>query len=147
MAGFTPGRAQEYGIGDFVEELGPVPHGQAIELMMRSNALYLPVSTGFYENASIPGKLFEYLGSGRPILASATPDSEVATVLASVGGALCVLPGDIQNLAHSLERICNRDRLDLFFSPRLPNAVAQYTRSSLSKKLAGLLDSLAKSQY
>jgi len=145
MAGFPPGRAQEYGIDEFIEELGPVPHGQAIDLMMHANALYLPVSQGFYEKASIPGKLFEYIGSGRPILASVTPDSEVAAVLASVGGALCILPGDVHKLADSLERICNRDGLDLF-PARLPNAVAQYTRSSLSKKLATLFDSVTKSR-
>jgi glycosyltransferase involved in cell wall biosynthesis len=145
MAGFPPGRAREYGIEDFVEELGPVPHGQAIDLMMRSSALYLPVSQGFYEKAHLPGKLFEYIGSGRPILASVIPDSEVAAVLASVGGALCVLPGDVQKLADSLERMCNRDGLDLF-SARLPNAVAQYTRRSLSKKLATLLDSVTQSR-
>ncbi|MFO1431117.1 MAG: glycosyltransferase [Candidatus Competibacteraceae bacterium] len=144
-AGFPPGRAREYGIEDIVEEWGRVPHGQAIDLMLRSSALYLPVSKGFYEKASMPGKLFEYIGSGRPILASATPDSEVAAVLAAVGGALRILPGDVQKLADSLEKICNRDGLGLF-PARLPNAVAQYTRSSLSKKLATLLDSVTQNR-
>jgi len=143
VAGFPPGRAREYGIEDIVEELGPVPHDHAVDLMMSSSALYLPVSKGLYEKASLPGKLFEYIGSSRPILASVSPDSEVAAVLASVGGALSIEPGDVQKLADSLESMCNGDGIDLF-SARLPHAVAQYTRSGLSKKLAALLDSIVQ---
>lgn len=140
VAGFAPGRAKEYGIAQFVEELGPVPHAQAINLMAQASVLYLPVSKGLYEQTSLPGKLFEYLGSGRPILASASPDSEVAVTLDGVGGARCVAPGDIQALASVLEALCGRQGSALF-SPRIPDEVARYTRSSLTRKLASVLDS------
>ncbi|MBK1656442.1 glycosyltransferase [Allochromatium vinosum] len=142
VAGYPCGQAREYGVDDVIEELGPIPHARAVDLMMSANALYLPVSKGVYEKASIPGKLFEYIGSGRPILASVEPDSEVAAVLASVGGACSVLPGDFQELADSLHAMCSRDDDDLF-TARHTDAVAQYTRKGLTYKLATLLDTIA----
>lgn len=143
VAGFPPGRALKYGIDDIVEELGQVPHGRAIDLMMNASALYLPVSKGMYEIASLPGKLFEYLGSGRPIIASSLPNSEVTAVLSSVGGNCVVAPGDIQALAETIEKMCVADG-STAFSERIPGAVARYERSSLTKDLASLLDRISQ---
>jgi len=143
VAGFPPGRAWEYGINDVIEELGQVPHGCAVDLMMNASALYLPVSKGIYEKASLPGKLFEYLGSGRPIIASSLPDSEVTAVLSSVGGNCVVAPGDIDGLAKAIEKLCAADE-STAFSERIPGAAARYERSSLTKDLAALLDHVSR---
>jgi hypothetical protein len=140
MAGFKPGKAQEHDIADIVSELGFVPHDHAISIMMSSNALYLPVSSGQYEMSSIPGKLFEYIGSGRPILASVLPGSEVASVLDSVGGAHSITPGNVLAIAEFIERMCDEGRE--IFSIRDSSAIAQYTRNGLTKKLAKLFDSV-----
>jgi len=74
-------------------------------------------------------------------LASALPDSEVAVTLDGVGGARCVAPGDIQALASVLETLCAGRGGPGLFSPRIPDEVARYTRSSLTRKLASVLDS------
>lgn len=141
VAGFAPGRAAKYGIDELVEEHGRVTHAAALTLMMGASALYLPVSHGFYEHASIPGKLFEYLGSGRQILASAQPVSEVARVLEGVGGARLVAPGDIAALAQAIEQMCEGQE-DGAFSPRVPAELVNYTRASLTAKLARALDTV-----
>jgi glycosyltransferase involved in cell wall biosynthesis len=139
MAGFTPGRAAELKLDGCVQELGRVPHAQAIDLMCGADALYLPVSNGVYEYASIPGKLFEYLGSGRPILASAQNDSEVARVLDEVGGACRLLPGDVPSLAEALSRLGQPQAV---FATRQPQALARYTRAALTGKLAAALNDI-----
>jgi len=141
-AGFPPGRAREYGLEDTVTELGRVPHAQAIELMSGASALYLPVSGGLYEYASIPGKLFEYMGSGRPILASAQLGSEVAGVLDQVGGALRIDPGDIPGLANAIEKLCDGGEATLF-SPRSTAQLATFTRSNLTLQLSSVLNDIA----
>jgi glycosyltransferase involved in cell wall biosynthesis len=141
-AGFPPGRAREYGLEDLVTELGRVPHSQAIELMLGATALYLPVSGGLYEYASIPGKLFEYLGSGRPILASAQSGSEVAGVLDQVGGTLRLDPGDSVGLASAIEKLCDGSEAALF-STRSPVQLATFTRGNLTKQLSLVLDDIA----
>ena len=142
MAGFPPGRARMYGIEDYVEELGRVPHSEAIALMSGADALYLPVSKGVYEVASIPGKLFEYLGSQRPVLVSAQAGSEVAQVIDQVGGAVRLEPDDSASLARAIEQLCLAGPAAIF-SPRDEAALQNYTRSNLTRKLAQALDTVA----
>jgi glycosyltransferase involved in cell wall biosynthesis len=141
-AGFAPGPAQAHGIAEFVEERGRVTHAEALELMAGASALYLPVSKGLYEYASIPGKLFEYLASGRPVLASALGHSEVAATLNHVGGALRLEPGDVGALAGVLEQLCQVGAGGLF-STRDAEALASYKRGNLTKQLSQALDAVA----
>jgi glycosyltransferase involved in cell wall biosynthesis len=143
VAGFPPGRAAEHGIAELVEERGRVTHGEALDMMANASVLYLPVSKGLYEYASIPGKLFEYLASGRPVLASAQRGSEVVATLDQVGGALRVEPGDVSALADVLERLCGGGVGDLF-SPRRPKELARYKRSNLTQQLSGALNAISR---
>jgi glycosyltransferase involved in cell wall biosynthesis len=140
-AGFPPGRAREYGLDGIVTELGRVPHSQAIDLIAGASAVYLPVSNGLYEHASIPGKLFEYLGSGRPIIASALARSEVAATLEKVGGAVRIDPGNVEAVADAIAKLCDGTQAALF-SPRNTEALATYTRSNLTKSLGHVLDAI-----
>lgn len=143
VAGFPPGPAAGYGIAEYVEERGRVNHAEAIALMSGACAVYLPVSQGLYEFASMPGKLFDYLGCGRPVLASAQANSEVASALTQVGGAHRVDPGDIDALADVLARLCAGTGAELF-SPRRAHELAGYTRSKLTGKLALALDAITR---
>jgi glycosyltransferase involved in cell wall biosynthesis len=146
-AGFPPGKAAEFGIADFVEERGRVTHAEAISLMANADVLYLPVSKGLYEYASIPGKLFEYLGSNRPVLASTLPQSEVAAALDKVGGALRIDPGDIEGLAGILKKLCAQKDPDIF-TKRCSNELSKYSRYNLAGQLSlAFDDAMSSSSY
>jgi glycosyltransferase involved in cell wall biosynthesis len=141
-AGFEPGPASEFGVDDLVHELGPVPHDQALTLMRNADALYLSVPKGFYASASLPGKLFEYLGSGTPILAVAPAASEVARVIDDVGGALRIAPGEPEQLAEVIEAICAQGTSDMFL-PRRPDRLRRYTREATTRQLAAVFERVA----
>jgi hypothetical protein len=138
-AGYAPGPAAEFGIEDIVEELGRVPHLRAVQIMKTADMLYLPVSDGYYADASLPGKLFEYLGSTTPLVAAVPAGSEVARVLADVGGSARVEPGDDAALARVLERLCQGDAASLL-SERRPERLERYTRRSITGSLAEVLN-------
>lgn len=138
-AGFAPGPARTYGIDDVVDEMGPVSHDAALRLMSQADALYLPVPLGAYATASLPGKLFEYLGSGRPILAAVPADSEVAQVINDVGGAMRVDPGDDAAVARALEVMCSGQAGQLFSALR-PGRLARYTRAATTQQLVKVFD-------
>lgn len=57
------------GLGDIVRVLGNLPHKEALGLMKGANALLLIGDVSADAGAYIPGKLYEYMGIGNPILA------------------------------------------------------------------------------
>ena len=137
-AGFTVGPATEAGVTEWVSELGPVPHGQAVTLMKQADLLYLPVPSGYYANASLPGKLFEYLACGRPILAVVPEASEVAQVLSDTGGGVRIEPGDVAGLARVL---LSWLRGEACLGP--PKGIDRYSRATTTRRLASILDAAA----
>lgn len=141
-AGFKPGAAAEFGVAPWVTEHGPVPHRRAVELMTAADLLYLPLPDGFQGRAALAGKHFEYLGSGRPIVASAWPDSETARLADLVGGVHRVDPGDIATLADTLVRsleAVNAGKAPNLFPPVQREALSGYTRAETARRLAAVL--------
>lgn len=134
-AGFSPGPAVEAGVTEWVSEFGPVPHGQAVQLMKQADLLYLPVPSGYYATASLPGKLFEYLACGRPILAVVPESSEVAHVLNGTGGGLRIEPGDVAGMAQVL---LGWLRGEAQVVP--PQGIERYSRAATARRLASVLD-------
>ena len=71
-----------------VQFLGFLPHKEALLKMLDSAYLLLTVNNDF----AIPGKMFEYLATGIPILATAPAGSEVATLMQETVSGWCVEP-------------------------------------------------------
>lgn len=63
----------EHELGDIVEVLGHVPHQTALQTMNTSDILLLVADTHPDSGDYIPGKLFEYMAIGHPILALSLP--------------------------------------------------------------------------
>jgi hypothetical protein len=127
------------GVDDVVEEIGYVPHATATSMMNEADLLYLSVPIGFYANASLPGKLFEYMGSSSPILAVVPAESEVARVLNDVGGAARVDPGDVDAIVAILTGLF-AGKGPSMFSSRDGERLTRYTRASTAGRLAEVLN-------
>jgi glycosyltransferase involved in cell wall biosynthesis len=141
-AGFEPGEAIRYGVDNWVTEHGKVSHADAISIMANASLLYMPLPQGFQGRAALAGKHFEYLGSGRPILISATADSETASLVTELGGAIAVEPGDIVGLAQLIATGLSlggfvEDVLDV--PPVDKVALERYSRRSTAFALAQIL--------
>lgn len=77
--------ARRFGVDHMVIVRGQVSHREALELLCGSD---IQVAVGFKgpgAELQVPAKLFEYLGSGKPILAIAPKRSTIANVLANSG--------------------------------------------------------------
>jgi glycosyltransferase involved in cell wall biosynthesis len=73
-----------------VRVLGFMPQEQALCQMEETDYLLLVMT----DAASLTGKLFEYLATGKPILAITPADGEVARVLRETGAGWCAAPDD-----------------------------------------------------
>jgi colanic acid biosynthesis glycosyl transferase WcaI len=54
---------------------------------------------------SLPSKLYEIMASGRPLIASAEPTSDIAALLQSARAGLCIDPEDVGQLVAALRRL------------------------------------------
>ena len=72
-----------YQLGDYVQNLGYVSHTEAVVHQRKSQVLLLIEIDSEDTKSIIPGKLFEYMVSERPIIAIGPKDSDFAEIIAS----------------------------------------------------------------
>jgi glycosyltransferase involved in cell wall biosynthesis len=73
----------EFKLNDYVQNLGYVSHQEAVEHQRKSQVLLLIEINSEDTKSIIPGKLFEYMVSERPIIAIGPEDSDFAEIITS----------------------------------------------------------------
>ncbi len=91
----------KYGVERYVKVLPMVSHHEAMEIMIRSHLLLLIKAIGPGSLGQIPGKFFEYMGSGNRILCIGPLESEVAGIMREVDAGY-VVEDDENYLAEAL---------------------------------------------
>ena len=81
---------------EFVRFLGYLPHTQSVALIRSADLLFLPmhkIRSGARAGI-VPGKTFEYLATGKPILA-AVPEGDARDLVQAAGTGLVCEPDDV----------------------------------------------------
>jgi len=119
--------------GTSVRLLGFLPQDEALRHIADTDYLLLTMTNEF----SLPGKLFEYLASGKPIIALSPAHGEVARLIAETGAGWCVPHDDpeavrqvlTQAVQHATEgAIPFQTRRDVVSRYERPRLVAEYAR-------------------
>ena len=84
-----------------VDFRGPVSQAEARQILADSDALYLGLKADPTFEMTIPSKLFEYLGAGRPIIGAIA--GEGREILGVTGANDAVVPGDHDDLGRALQ--------------------------------------------
>ena len=82
-----------------------LPHRQAVEKMCSADLLLLSLPDVPQIDHHLPGKLFEYLGSGRPILMLGPTEGEAATVLNQMNAGVAAPFRDSESIREALEAL------------------------------------------
>lgn len=82
-------KIQACGLELITEYLGTIPREAALNLVMESHVLLLPLNKQDNAQGRIPGKLYEYLRSYNKILAFGPEDSDVSKILAETNAGKC----------------------------------------------------------
>jgi glycosyltransferase involved in cell wall biosynthesis len=118
------------------------PHAQAIQIMQSVDIvlLLLGVNPGWVGN--YPGKLFEYMASGTPILLVGPCGVSAELIVRS--GTGCFLPvDDPQAIVAGLRMLAEQPETfrQRFYHP-VPEVIAAYERKALTRKLADLFETV-----
>ena len=133
------------GIASKVELPGYLPHEQSVTALGRAGALFLPgagLPAGI-EDLIVPGKTYEYIASGRPILA-AIGHGDGRRLLEEAGGAYICDPSDPDSIADQLKRLHHDWRTGLLEGDgtRDMSVVQRYERANLAANLSAFLESI-----
>ena len=123
----------------FVVDHGYVSHAEAVALLRGSDLLFLPMHdlADDQRSRTVPGKTYEYLASGTPILA-ALPAGDARDLVTGIPNAGLCSPRDVGCMVHGI-----RETLDAPSSERaMPAIAAAYEREELTRRLAGVFDRL-----
>lgn len=130
-------RIRASGVAESARFLDYVPHERAVSLASGSDALLLIVDDVPQSAGILTGKLFEYIGLERPILALA-PDGEAATIVRELGGRH-VRPRDVDGMVAALDGMWEAFRAGAESEARVAD-VEPFTRRAQTKQLAALFD-------
>jgi glycosyltransferase involved in cell wall biosynthesis len=126
-----------------IDVVGQREHADALRAMHAADLLLLIANTTPGAEATVPGKLFEYLAVGRPVLAVAPEESSTADVLAQTGGGWLAPPDDPSAIACSLQRAFDEHRLGQRLSADRQWRV-RFDRRVLAGELAEIFEHAAR---
>ena len=128
---------KNYNLSDYINNLGYVSHKEAIKCQKKSQLLLLVEIDSEDTKCIIPGKLFEYMVSNRPIVAIGPEGSDVEKIIKETNTGNYFTYKDYE----SLKRII-LEHYKAFQNNNLqshPIGLQKYHRKALTKSLANLI--------
>ena len=126
------------GLEDSMINMGYQPHSVAVEQQRQASLLILPLRKEPEYKAVLPGKLFEYLASQRPILGIGQPDGAMAMIVNETRTGTIIDWEDRKGLTQYIEQ-CWERHLEGRLSTEGAD-LSRFTRRSLTRRMAGLFD-------
>jgi glycosyltransferase involved in cell wall biosynthesis len=125
---------------------GYVSHAESIALMRTADFLFLPMQNLPVGTRAtiVPGKTYEYIASGTPILA-AVPEGDARDILAETGNAVLVRPDDVDAMSAAILTEVARARADVE-RDRGTAVAARFRYGELARELAGVFDTVLDRQ-
>ena len=124
---------RERGLGAQLVDLGYLPHSRVVQEQQEADLLILPLRHEPEYAKVLPGKIFEYIASGRPVLGIGQEDGAAAAILRDSGAG----------------RMYDWDREDKFLEfmdmdHEAAEGAARYSRTALTRQLVEELESLVR---
>lgn len=124
-----------------IEFIGYLPHHESIERLMKSDASLLIIDESKESKEIVPGKVYEYLGVGRPILAIGPTNGAVAKLLAECQAGLIAHQTQIEEIANNFLNLFSSWKTNQTFKTN-KELIKRYERKEHTKKLAEILTQL-----
>ncbi|CAH0335252.1 hypothetical protein FVB9288_00886 [Flavobacterium sp. CECT 9288] len=130
----------QFGLKEYLNNLGYVSHAEAIAHQRKSQVLLLIEINSEDTKSIIPGKLFEYMVSNRPIIAIGPEDSDFAEIITNTNTGVFFDYSEKMKLKRVILEF-----YDQFLEGRLQSngvGLHNYSRKNLTKELVQLLNKI-----
>jgi len=125
------------GLTDRVEVLDYLPHHECIRELVASDVLWVIVG----DTVGSPGKTYEYIGVGKPIL-GLVPDGFLKSAIVEAGGRT-VPPGDVVAIKNAIREFYAEFQQGTLRTPD-PAVVRKYDRRTLTGSVVKIFESLVE---
>lgn len=136
---------------DWVQQSGPlnrvtrfvahIPHAQVLEKYGATDLQLLVLAHTAIAPGNLPGKFFEYLASGNPVLAIGPPDGDAAQILRDTKAGVMVDRGDRAGLRAALETYISKWEQGGVTDNR---SVGRFSRKALTQQLVEIIQTVLK---
>jgi hypothetical protein len=134
----------EAGLCENLVDMGYQPHSVAVRQQRNASLLILPLRKEPEYKAVLPGKLFEYLASYRPILGIGQPNGAMSMILDSTRTGGVFDWEDKEAIAKYIDE-CWEKHLECRLS--VDNAdISQFTRRNLTRRMAQLFKTITNTK-
>ena len=131
---------KDRGLESSLINMGYQTHSVAVDQQRQASVLILPLRKEPEYRAVLPGKLFEYLASQRPILGIGQPDGAMAMIVNETGTGTVIDWNDKEGISQYIEQ-CWKRHLEGRLSSDGAD-LSRFTRRSLTRRMAGLFDKI-----
>jgi len=149
FAGFVPEecvrKIKECGLEKVVSVQGYRPHAEAVSLLENADALWLPLPVPGEGRPlpQVPGKLYEYMRSGKPVLAL-IPPGDAYDFLKESGVGFFADPRNPEDIARALLQLYEEHRNGGIGVKPNWDFIRRFERKRLTSELARVFDSLVE---
>lgn len=130
------------GLKNHVEYLGYVSHNEALKFQQKSQVLLLLEINSPKTRGIIPGKLFEYMRSQRPILAIGPDQWDVEKLISKTQTGQCFLYAEKESIKTELCRFFEKYQAGELKTN--PVGLMCYTRKALTEQLSEVLKNISE---
>lgn len=134
--------AEQYGLAQIISQTGYLSHQEALQANMNADLLLLLVGDEPKFQSVYTGKFFEYLRSGRPILALAPKDGAVDRVLRESGHGEAYLSTQIPRIKAMIRREYQKWERGETTEPLHSPVIQRFERKALTQRLADVLETV-----
>jgi glycosyltransferase involved in cell wall biosynthesis len=129
-------------VREAVEIIPYVPHKESVAYLMKSDVLLLIVDDAKESNAIVPGKVYEYLGVMKPVIALAPAQSAIATLIKETNAGEVIAENDVERCKQVVTTFYHRwKNSEELYAPDT-NAIKKYERREAARALALKLDEI-----
>ncbi len=128
----------------YIVDHGYLNHDEAVAKIMSSDVLWMMLGKWKHSDTILPGKLLEYVGSGKPFIAC-LPDGAAKSIAASYGAAFITQPDNVEEIKNTIIKV-----YELYSTNKLPvpneEFIKQYEREYLTELLTKEFQFLVKDE-